>query len=583
VSAVVRSPTADEDRRPRQRRQRAPIDTSATRPTTPEEFTLARRLLFESGVVGLVQARLDHEVGRPRSLSVEGLLVAMTVNGLRRQHLGTVVDATRVLNSFTAEQREALGITDWDEAESYDRTDRLFNLLAKALGDTWEAEVDGARQHIDVQWFANRVLRPTLARLPARSKSLAVDGTDVETWGALRGELLPEDADGEADQNVPADPTSARPSKAKEKRRAQVFGKGPDGRKVYTPDPDARAGHRSATGSRPAGYYVGYELHLGVQTRDVAWSDGIEKVTLGPEVPPVVATVSLVPTGTHRGKAIVPTLIAAKEAGLDIEDVVWDRGYSQSVPEHTSHPLNRAGIHQTFRPMEHQRPAKPFSSDMLLIEGALFSARLPRELRGPLPMPPAHATREQLESYERPFNQRGRWRCQRLSGPDLDGVTRWMCPFHAGFLRSRSLPQTMRRSRSAPLVELPDGASCCSGTVSVSAAELPYWQRLPAGTTAWRISMGRREAVEGANGMLKGGFVNIERKFLRVLGLTKTMLMLAFTLVGYNIDRIRSFRAATKATLERVTKRSRKKRRTGTWADLLGDFPQVAAGRDPPT
>jgi hypothetical protein len=261
---------------------------------------------------------------------------------------------------------------------------------------------------------------------------------------------------------------------------------------------------------------------------------------------------------------------------------VWDRGYSQSVPEHTSHPLNRAGIHQTFRPMERQRPAKPFSSDMLLIEGALFSAHLPKELWGPLPMPPMGATREQLESFERPFNQRARWRYQRLSGHDADGVTRWKCPFHSGFLRSRSLPSTMRRSRTAPLVELPEGASCCGGTVSASAEELPLWQKLPAGTSAWRISMGRREAVEGANGMLKGGFVNIERKFHRVFGLTKTMLLLAFTLVGYNIDRIRSFKASTKATAERDAKRSRKKRRTGTWAGILGDMPPVATGRDPP-
>lgn len=58
---------------------------------------------------------------------------------------------------------------------------------------------------------------------------------------------------------------------------------------------------------------------------------------------------------------MVPKLIAEKAAGLDIEEVIWDRGYSQLRPEMTSHPLNQAGIHQTFRPKERQRALKPFN------------------------------------------------------------------------------------------------------------------------------------------------------------------------------------------------------------------------------
>jgi hypothetical protein len=34
---------------------------------------------------------------------------------------------------------------------------------------------------------------------------------------------------------------------------------------------------RSATNTRPAGPYVGFELHLGVQTRDVRGTDGVER------------------------------------------------------------------------------------------------------------------------------------------------------------------------------------------------------------------------------------------------------------------------------------------------------------------
>ncbi len=120
------------------------------------------------------------------------------------------------------------------------------------------------------------------------------------------------------------------------------------------------------------------------------------------------------------------------------------------------------------------------------------------------------------------------------------------------------------------------------GAVTASAAELPHWQRFIPGTTAWRISYGRRQVVEGVNAMLKGGFVNIQHKFLRVFGLTKMTLLLAFTLAGYNLEAIRSFTAKKEA--ERTAappKRTRKKRRTGTWTDVIGSG-RPKSGRSPP-
>jgi hypothetical protein len=229
--------------------------------------------------------------------------------------------------------------------------------------------------------------------------------------------------------------------------------------------------------------------------------------------------------------------------------------------------------------MEHQRKTKPFSSHAVVIEGQLFSSHVPKELRGPLPMPPVGASQDQLERYERAFNRRARYRYQRHAGPDADGVTRWRCPFHSGFLRSRSLPRTMRASRAIPLVDLPKGAACCGGIISASAADLPLRQRLAPGTTAWRVSMGRRQVAEAANAGLKGGFVNIERKFFRIFGRTKLTVLLAFTVAGYNLDRIRSFLA--RKTEQVGGPRHRAKRRLGTFAQLFGE-PRPVSGPDPP-
>jgi hypothetical protein len=286
-------------------------------------------------------------------------------------------------------------------------------------------------------------------------------------------------------------------------------------------DADARAGHRSATNSRAAGPYVGYELHLGVQARDVRWTNGVDKVSLSDEVPGVITCFSLVPAGTHRGKAIVDDLIAAKQAGERIDDVVWDPGYSLCKPGTVHHKLAQAGIHQTFRPVTHQRGTRPFSGEGLLIDGQLFSTLLPNALRD-LPSPPRGASEDEKLAYESKFNLRARWRMMRHSLPDGDGATRWRCPFCAGFLRTRKFPKTMRRPSTVPLVPISDECeSCCSGILTATAADMAWWQRITFGTTAWRISMGRRQIVESVNAALKGVFTDLGRGFLRVLGVTK--------------------------------------------------------------
>lgn len=100
-----------------------------------------------------------------------------------------------------------------------------------------------------------------------------------------------------------------------------------------------------ATSSRQAGPYIGFELHLAVQARDVRWTNFIDRATLSDEVPGVITTVSLVPAGTHRGRAIVDDLISAKTAGERIDDVVWDPGYSLCKPGTVHHKLAQAGIH----------------------------------------------------------------------------------------------------------------------------------------------------------------------------------------------------------------------------------------------
>ena len=94
-------------------------------------------------------------------------------------------------------------------------------------------------------------------------------------------------------------------------------------------------------------------------------------------------------------------------------------------------------------------------------------------------------------------------------------------------------------------------------------------QKIPFGTTAWRISMYRRQVVESANAALKGAFADLSRGFFRVFGQTKITVLLGFTLAAYNLDRVRSFRA--KQAEEDAQPRRRAKRRLGTWSACLSE------------
>ncbi len=538
---------------------RAPIDTSAGRPTSSAELNIARQVIRRSGLVDILAPCIDAEVGRPRLLGLEALLVAFQLNALHRHHQAHLVEGARILNALTDDQRAALSITNWDRDETYDRVERLFVRLCQVL-ESHEAGIDSTG-------FTNELARAAIPKELLTSRSVAVDGTDVETWGALRGASFTVELDGDAADTQLIDEGTASPSAKTKVKTAKVFNIGTDGRKRYTADPDARAGHRSSTGSRNAGPYVGYELHLAVQTRDVRWTNHIDKTTLGAEVPGVITTCNLVPAGSHRGDAVVGALIASKKSVCDIDDVIWDPGYSLCQPGTTSYPLAQAGIEQTLELVTHQRGIRPFAGEALLLDGQLYSPLLPAELRD-LAAPPRFATGAYRRAYEEKFNRRARWRLVRHAAPDADGVTRWRCPFCAGLLRSRRFPRTMRRSRQAPMVEIPEGVTqCCSGILSAPPAELPITQKIPFGTTAWRISMYRRQVVESANSALKGAFADLSRGFFRVFGQTKISVLLGFTLAAYNLDRVRSFRA--KKAEEEAKPVRRAKRRLGTWNDCI--------------
>jgi hypothetical protein len=188
--------------------KRAPIDTGGGRATAETDLQIARQVIDKSGVLAVLSHILESGVGRPRTLSLQGFLVAAQLNALHRHHQGHLVEIARALNAMTAEQLGSLDIKGWDPDEAYDRVERLFVSLCKVLEKG--PVVDGVR--VDAGWFANRI---AAAAIPAKfrtSSSIAVDGTDLEAWGALHGDCTTVEFDGEAaeTQLMEASPRRAR-------------------------------------------------------------------------------------------------------------------------------------------------------------------------------------------------------------------------------------------------------------------------------------------------------------------------------------------------------------------------------------
>ena len=104
---------------------------------------------------------------------------------------------------------------------------------------------------------------------------------------------------------------------------------GRDGRRVYTWDPDARAGWMTSTNRRAAHRYVGYQVYVSSLVQEFHWTgDPSSTAGLRAPIPPYVVACITTPSGSVRGKVGARLVELSRELTPDIKDVVADRGFS---------------------------------------------------------------------------------------------------------------------------------------------------------------------------------------------------------------------------------------------------------------
>ena len=261
----------------------------------------------------------------------------------------------------------------------------------------------------------------------------------------------------------------------------------------------------------------------------------------------MITTCTLVPAGSHRGEPSSTTSSRAKEAECQRPRrcrlgsrlfVVPAR--TTTTTRSTKPASNRPSSSSPISGASAPSPARPCSRRPALLHAPARRApgpALPAPERPPRHLPGRPTRRSSTNGPGGACPPR-RTR-QRRRHPVA-------CPFCAGLLRSRQFPETMRRSRRAPLAVVaarrhrraaargscrPRRPSCRSPSAS------------PSGPPPGGSPMDRRQVVESVNAALKGGFADLSRGFFRVFGRTKITVLLGFTLAAYNLDRVRSFRA----------------------------------------
>lgn len=133
-------------------------------------------------------------------MTAEAMCFALLAVATQKGHHMHIIDATRILNSLTPEQRLELGLCSatFDPEQTNDRLDQLFNRVHVEFAKERTLHVAGKPTIIDAQWFSDHIVAASFPDDIPHSRAIAVDGTDVPTWGRLRVELDEIEDDGPA-------------------------------------------------------------------------------------------------------------------------------------------------------------------------------------------------------------------------------------------------------------------------------------------------------------------------------------------------------------------------------------------------
>lgn len=590
--SAAAQPTVPAKSGTREHMARRPVSVAHERPPRDRDLDWVLLVLgrLPDGFMDTLASRCGDTRGRPSSYTARHVLIAWLLLATKEGHHAEITDAVGQLVAMNPRQRTLIDLPDVPRQRAYKRFCDKFERIRACLEEGFDLNLpDDTSVRVDLDWFVNAIPRAAIPPDLLTSTTRAVDGTDWESAGRFRpikptpprsrksGPLY----DGDAVSDTDTDPDEHAKEIVRIRTRTTksgVWEVGHDGRAIYTTDRDARAGYRTATSGRAGGLYIGSELHLVVQVSDFSYQGDVTRVSEGAEVPKFVTSAALSPSGTHRGRAVMPAIMS-ECAWTRITCLAWDRGYSILGFDAAHGALRALDIEPVFDLTDKQRDYQPVSTGVVWRDGTPFHSAIPKRLLK-LERPPMGASSAERANYQKLFNERAHYAFVRHAGPDSDGVTRWKCPFCAGKLRDRQLQQRkvnksalIVTTAKSKLVKTKDGTlTCCDGTLTLTAEHLNLMQAfaIPYGTTAHAQAYGRRQGVETVNSYLNGAYIRLDRTYSRLMNHRNRKFVLAIMLAGLNRYIENSWRERLEnQRLAAAAPKTRARRRTKTLADLI--------------
>ena len=418
------------------------------------------------------------------------------------------------LRNLPTNQQRALGIIDPDNdiAISYDQTTHRF-----ARGRHIVRQVDHQMRDADdlavAGWLVEQIAERSIPDdMPPPTSMMALDSTDIETWGRTSFERI--DGDWK-----PFSPT----------------------------DIDARGGHRPSRNGRKAGVNIGFDQHFFVDT--------IVGNTGDPQ-PRFIRSCAFAPANTPAGAV---TLAAMKRLHdkTHFTDLVADRGYSRLDPDNWFNHVNQLGINVTIDLIIHdpqRNRLRGIYDGALLIDGRMYSPSMPNHLRF-LPAHHKDLTAAQHQQLAEQYDLRKPYAFIRNKSIN-PFQTRWIAPCQRGKIRCPLVPSSMRNPTDRPTnhpSETPDTdnkPTCCmqtSITVPLEAFEGKL-QKHAYGGTKWTAIYYQRNQVETANSNLKYHRFSMRRGTIRLRGAYANAILIAFAVAAVNILTAREWRRRSNMT-----------------------------------
>jgi len=416
--------------------------------------------------------------GRPRTFTVKMLLVGLMLAA--DEGVMHLVRIYKTLNGLDAESKRLLGI---NSTITRRQVEHLYGQVAEVLA---------GNNHSTFDKFCDTVLEES-HRGAAKTGSLAVDGTSIESWGTRR-----------TDKNTG---------------------------EVKTSDMDAKWKKRSKDSPWKKPIF-GYDLTAVVQVPNHA----------AEQAPLFARSIRFRPATVKPVETALAAVIAATEQlgreETKPQDVLADREYTSTLDgSGFLNPVRALGYNPVFELTVSQLGVSNTVKGAILIDGQPHSPSTPTHLRHLIP-PAVNAPVEEKIAYQERIAQRDLFALVAHGKALKNGAQDYVCPAHfgkiacpvAGFMNPLLPLATNTPKRVAK------GSVCSKKYTRIHATDMPLNQEDQFGSFEWSMSMMRRNLVEGFFGNLKNEATeNMKRGSIRVRGLYKTGLMVLYSVAATNL------------------------------------------------